>query len=587
MSASIIALLLVLAGNHQTGPDSEPPSIDEGWTVAVVVEGLDDEARTNVLATLAIRRAEDTEVLLSTVAVRGLHGQATHQIQRALEPFGYYRPTVEAHLDARDERWHARYVVTPGDRVPLTSVDVTLAGPGRDEVSLAFIVANVDLAPGALLDHRLYEQAKAALLDAATELGYFDAEFTTSAVRVDVKQYGAEVALRFETGVRYRFGAVTFLQEVVDPSILIGHIPFAPGAHFQAAALRLLQASLQASDLWELVVVHPRRDQAADLMVPIEVSLVPRKRRRDAVGIGFSTNTGPRGSGSFSFRRLNRAGHRAHVDLKVSEIDRSGGLRYVIPRAEAERGILRFEGGYEERMPNSNEDSLIFIGSSLARIRGRSRHVYSLRVEQHDFDVASDSGVISLLIPGFSWSRVQADNRFRPRHGHRVALQVRVGTSAEDPRTSFLWTSFRGKLIRSLSPRWRVIGRFDAGTTLTDRFAALPPSLRFFAGGDDSVRGFGYQDLGPQDAAGAVRGGDLLLVASGELEARFLQDWGAAVFLDAGNAFSDFDQGELATGAGIGLRWFSPIGTIRIDVAWALSEPDRPIRLHLGLGLEL
>jgi translocation and assembly module TamA len=157
---------------------------------------------------------------------------------------------------------------------------------------------------------------------------------------------------------------------------------------------------------------------------------------------------------------------------------------------------------------------------------------------------------------------------------------------------SFLQVSAQGKLIRSFADRFRFITRLQVGHTETDQLRELPPTIRFFAGGDQSVRGYGYQQLGPLDEAGHVIGGEDLLTGSVELEYRFLEKWlflekwGVAVFYDTGNAMRSF-SGSLEEGAGVGLRWVSPIGPIRADAAWALTEPGTPVRFHLTVGPDL
>ena len=114
----------------------------------------------------------------------------------------------------------------------------------------------------------------------------------------------------------------------------------------------------------------------------------------------------------------------------------------------------------------------------------------------------------------------------------------------------------------------------------------LPKQLRFFAGGDNSVRGYGFESLGERNAAGAVVGGKHLLTGSIEYEHPVRDDWGLALFVDTGNAFNDWDSIDLKTGAGFGARWKSPIGPVRVDVAWPVDDFSDP-HLHLNIGPDL
>ena len=151
---------------------------------------------------------------------------------------------------------------------------------------------------------------------------------------------------------------------------------------------------------------------------------------------------------------------------------------------------------------------------------------------------------------------------------------------------SFVQASVNAKFIRSFWENGRILVRGDLGITETSEFDRLPTSLRYFAGGDNSIRGFGYEDLGPRDEDGDVIGGKYLAVASVEYEHRIKEKWSVAGFVDAGNAFNSF-SGDIEYGSGFGVRWLSPVGLIRVDLAMGLSEPDHPVRLHIVIGPDL
>jgi len=196
------------------------------------------------------------------------------------------------------------------------------------------------------------------------------------------------------------------------------------------------------------------------------------------------------------------------------------------------------------------------------------------------------SGLSRLLIPGVSWTRIDADSRIYTTRGSRLALSLQGAARGVLSNTSFAQADLQAKVIRSFGTGNRLIVRGEAGATYVSDFSRLPVSLRFFAGGDNSVRGYAYRSLGPTDASGAVIGGRYLLVGSVEYDRRIVGNWGAAVFYDAGNAFNS-RPASLKRGAGVGLRWRSPVGMVRIDLASALSEPGHPLRLHISIGPDL
>jgi translocation and assembly module TamA len=203
-----------------------------------------------------------------------------------------------------------------------------------------------------------------------------------------------------------------------------------------------------------------------------------------------------------------------------------------------------------------------------------------------DFEVAGQIGRSRLLMPGMNWVRIEADNNIRPARGSRLELDVRGANDTLGSDTTFLQVIAKGKWIWSPTMRSRVLLRGDAGVTDEHSFDELPPSVRFFAGGDNSVRGYDFKELGPVDAAGKVVGGSSLAVASIEYEHSVRERWSIAAFVDSGNAFEG-SEFETKTGIGMGTRWQSPLGPIRLDLAHPLHDPDTNWRLHISLGPDL
>src|SRR5690606_10567552 len=192
----------------------------------------------------------------------------------------------------------------------------------------------------------------------------------------------------------------------------------------------------------------------------------------------------------------------------------------------------------------------------------------------------------AVLFGGAQLTSKVADDPLVPRRGYSWSMDLRAGTDALGSGTSFSRLHAGGNIVRSLGERVRVLLRGEYGAIATDEFSLLPPSQRFYAGGDGSVRGYAYQSLGPQDEFGARVGGRYLAVASAELEVRIVGDYGAALFFDVGNA-SNSTRPDLSRGVGIGARWRSPVGVIGLDIAHPLDDPDTDFRLHLSVGSDL
>jgi translocation and assembly module TamA len=183
-------------------------------------------------------------------------------------------------------------------------------------------------------------------------------------------------------------------------------------------------------------------------------------------------------------------------------------------------------------------------------------------------------------------TRKKANDLYFPLSGYNLLYGLRVAAESVASETSFAQVRAEAKWLQQAGKDGRVILRGMLGGMVVDNFDALPPELRFFAGGDRSIRGFDYQQIGDLDAAGEVIGGEYLAAASAEYEHYFLERWGAAIFVDAGDAFTkSFD---VNVGAGVGLRWKSPVGLVRLEIARpVVSDFDHSWRVHLIIGPDL
>lgn len=575
MPAAVVSLLLAASA----------PCAAQTARVQIVLEGVAGESRTNVLSVLSLATAA-REGELPVERIRRLHTRAPREIELALQPFGHYRPTIQSELRTDGPRWTARYRIDPGPAIRITRIELRVRGAGSEDARLRETAVRFPLKTGDVLRHALYESGKRALATQAANTGYLDATFETSQISIDLEAYTAEIVLHFDTGARFSFGPVSFNQNVLNPAVLEGFVTFRRGDPFNVTRLLEFQAALSGSPYFSRVEVQPRRDHAVGLEVPIEVDLVPRKPQRYELGIGYGTDTGPRGTVEVEQRRLNRRGHRARAETRISSIEQSIAARYMIPSRYPRTEVLSFYAGFAHLAPTSSASDKIIVGTSLGRSPGRWQETYSLAFERESFRVGPDTAVSMLLIPSVSWSRTDADELIFARRGYRLRVEIQGSHDALLSSATFFLIKTHAKVIRSLGGRTRLIGRADLGVNLTSEFRELPPTIRFFAGGDQSVRGYAYRSLGPMDDQGLMIGGRRLAVLSAELEQRFHERWGIALFFDTGDAVDSFSF-SLNHGAGLGLRWLSPIGLVRADAALALSRSGTPIRFHVTIGPDL
>jgi translocation and assembly module TamA len=553
--------------------------------VKVEVDGVRRELKQNILSALSLERENDGK--LSEERIRKLYAQAPDEIGVALQPYGYYKPQVRPTLRQDGKTWTARFDVDSGPPIKIATVDLQITGPGAEEPAFRQLQSSFPLRPGEVLHHPDYERGKKSLTDLAAEEGYLDAAYQENQVRVDLERYRADVVLHFNTGPQYLFGPVYFHQDVLDGRLLTGYIDFKPGDKLNVNKVLQLQNALSDSPYWSRVEVVTRQDQASNLEVPIDVNLVPSKTVRFTGGVGYGTDTGPRVKGAFELRRLNQLGHRAVVSASASQIEQSFQSSYIIPGAFPRTDNLSFNLAYDRQITNTLESKTGLVGTQYTFLQHGWNETYSLNFQRENYKVGLDKGTSNLLVPSAGLERVRADDRIYTTNGYRLRFTLQGADRGALSDATFLQGLADGKVIRTVGERNRLIGRTQIGYTATSDFRVLPPRFRFFAGGDQSVRGYRYESLGTKDEAGNVIGGEALAIASLEYEYRFLPKWSAAVFYDTGNAFHDFKSGGLAQGAGIGIRWRSPIGPVRADVACGFSDPRHPIVFHLNIGPDL
>lgn len=560
--------------------------------IKLEVRGVEGEVARNVQAFLSVERYRERDDIDEDTANR-LFNRIDGEVRQALRPFGYYEPKIGAKLEPEDKGWLIEIDITPGEPVRVRHVSVEVDGPGAGDPAFEAIKAQKALREGMRLNHGTYEEVKSSLINAAASNGYLAARLVPNPLLVDVAAHSASIDLKLETGPQYHFGAVSIEQSVIRPALMQRYLRFKEGEPYNVSQLLRTQFALDDSLYFSSVDVVPGDADPETLAVPVKIT-ASKNDRQLQLGAGYGTDTSIRGTIGWIDTRINDRGHRLRFEINASTIRRRINGRYDIPIGDPalERFSVDVVNDYTETGGlNNNETS---ITPSITRVRGRWQVVTQVSATRTSTDDGQTKTFSNLLVPGITLASVPEGFLGEALFSRAFIIELIGSQHALGSDSDFLRLHVQSERQFDLTRRWHLLLRGELGTTWTRNFGEVPGIYRFFAGGDRSVRGFGYNTLSPEEPVtqsdGTVDmkavGGRHLAVGSVEF-VRDLPWWNlaAATFFDFGNAFDHFgDRIEYA--AGVGVRYRLPVVSLGLDVAKPLSRSGNP-RLHLNITTKL
>ena len=551
------------------------------FTIQLNIPELTSTQKQIVLENISLYR-QKISPLLSDDYVTRLYLNGKQEIITTLQVFGFYEAKVESDLDKGDDRWTITYNVDAGQPVIVEDVELVIKGEGDTDREFITWREKFPIQAGDRLNHDLYEQAKSQLQNMFVERGYFNGRLIRHEIQLKLKQHSGKIVIHVDTGPRFRFGDVTFVQESFDNGYLRRFVPFTKGQIFLASDLSKLQKNLAVSGEFKTIEIIPLPESATNNMVPIRVTLAPRKPLRYRVGGGYGTDTGVRGRIGVERRQITDTGHRADAEAFISRILRTVTAHYRIPLTKPATDGLVFTGEHKlEDTDTSYSESNTVSASHVYGLKSWLRTT-SLTYLKENYAVGSETNKSNLVIPSINFLYDPEKERRPALHHPRWHFDLNIKGAHTDLASdvSFVQGKLYGEFRYQLTRQFTLVARGDIGGSLVGEFDDLPVSQRFFAGGDYSIRGFDYKSLGPKDENGEVVGGTHLMVGSIEAQYMFIPNWDVAAFYDTGNAY-DKDQFELEQGAGAGIGYKLPFGIVRVYGAVALSKSDNPTRLHV------
>ncbi|PWD86124.1 autotransporter assembly complex protein TamA [Ignatzschineria cameli] len=566
----------------------------------VKIEGIDNKkALTNAKNATAIYALNDKEAP-PDLRIEWLYQEGINQIADALQPYGYYRAKIDADLLYQKEQVTVIYHVNPGPQIPIGSLVLEVTDleaikerdtPEAEKEYQAFekIITGTKMKVGAPLNHTQYESTKSKLSEKASALGYFDAYYPHHQLLVNLITYQADIDLVMTLGPRYHFGDTTFHQEYFATEFLDRFLHNMRSQNdYSDQKLIQLQSTFNEADYFEDVVIVPRPN-FEEKEVPLDIYLRPRKQRTLSLGVGYSSDIGLKAMAGMNWHYINRYGHKLFTNLLWAQKRRDALINYQIPGSHPVQDRYNIFFNYNFEDTSTKDYTTYLVGASKERVRDQYQYGFSLHYQYDRFrDIEGVRQNSKLLIPTLYGEWKSSPNLPFDQFGFKIEGRVRGAIKNVAADISFLQTSATIHTYLPITDSDRFVLRAGAGyTKIRDNdLHKLPPSLRFYTGGDNTVRGYKYDGIGDKGYNGDIYGGKKMVMASVEYEHKITPSFAVVGFVDAGDAYNG--HANLKYGAGTGIRWYSPIGAVRLDIAHGFNkEFGETVKLHLNIGTDL
>lgn len=611
-------------------------------TVEYVISGVEEPILSNVRSHVTEFRLGSGAKLNSRLR-RKLLRDAETATQNALRPFGYFNPGVVTEIKSQGTgSWLLTVDIKAGPPVIVQELILQVTGPGKEQEILKQWFDDFTLREGQVLDQQVWDKTKLDIIGSLEEIGYLQASFKRHAMRVDPVANAAYLELVLDTGRQAVMGTVTYKQDLLNEGVLDRLERFDEGAPYSSWFMEKFRLDLWREGYFEDIEVVERRVLDADPpRVDLEVSATPRPKNTYQGTVGFGTDTRIRFQFLWGRHLLSPRGDNFDVGFGWQQRDNEFTIQanYRLPREtksnqfwvasvalKSEKQSLEVsEGGDVDDRKTLARGTIFDRSFRLGRTRVRNMqsglkqlfetlYVQYLH-EERDFTptdnplpeaefLAATEPVDDIFVRSSStlsfgihwdWPEIRGKGFETVGHHERAWLFTANDAWGSDVDLSQAYLSSRYNFL--VGDRWKFLLRGEVGYsdayTETILIPAeegvvelsstdLPNLYRFKAGGSRSVRGYPFEVL---DNNGL--GSNNILTASVEVEYRLLDDWGVAAFTDVGNAFNDWSNPDLKLGSGLGVRWYSIIGALRLDLARGWDRQGNPWEIHLTIGTPL
>lgn len=552
----------------------------------VSLEGVEDDNLLSILTESSQLFALKDKPPATVVGLRRRAEDDLDRLRTALRSEGYYQSEVNFDIDGNVTPAEVTLKITPGPRYTLAAYDVTYDGnpPPAEPDQLALKEIGIELGMAARAPAVV--QAEQSLVEQLQERGYPFARVRERKTFVNHEKHEMTVKLAIDAGPAAKFGPLSFEgQKDVDPAYLHRLADWPEGEPYDHRVVRDLERRLAATGLFSTANAETAPEPDPDGSLPVTVTLVEREKRSIGASAFISTDIGPGGEIFWEHRNLFGQNEKLRLGATGSPIEQTGHVTFRKPaflRSDQEL-LADISGGFEDNDAYQREavDGLIALERPFLE-NWRISAGGSLGYEVVDDAADNGEGTRNFTLFGLplTANRDTTDDPLNPASGTRLQLSLTPYTGVGSKSLLFLTAVAGGSAYYAVDEDERFIlaGRARVGSILGEDTDALPASRRFYAGGGGSIRGYEYQLVGPLDNDEDPFGGTSLVELSGELRVRVSDEIGVVPFVDGGTVYDNpIPNGDetMRWAAGLGVRYFTGFGPVRLDVAFPLNPRDR------------
>nr|WP_263239262.1 autotransporter assembly complex family protein [Vibrio vulnificus] len=509
--------------------------------------------------------------------------QLSKLVRSALNPYGYYHSKLSVQREPNDL---IVLDVELGEVVLVAKSNIVVSGEASNDEDFLGLVNQAQLKQGQPLLHSEYDTLKRNLTSLAQKKGYLDGRFIESSLEVIPSMNQANVNLHFSSGSRYQFGSLSVPTSGIEPARIEIMRTFERGDDFDTLKLNQYQANLSETNWFRSVIVKADFDGISNnLEVPIEVIAEPNARNIVQVGGGYSTDLGLRASLNWTKPWYNTRGHSFETQAYASKAEQSLLLGYKIPTQNVLTDYygIQFESKHVDyRDTSSFSNDLSF--EKHWQLDSDWQSTMHVRYLQERYQQASENNDSQMLLPGVTFSLLDRKNdQLEIKHRHVYSLEYSDPNFFSDSR--LLRIEGNSVLSWDISEKHKFHFRSNVGINIADALSDIPSSLRFFAGGDGNLRGYGYESISPRDENGDLTGARYMFTAGLEYQYQVYHQLWLGAFYDVGDAFND--SVDWKSGTGLSLIWKSKYVPVKVDFAYGLDAPQGDqFRVHFSLGTQ-